>query len=190
MKNENYIVILCFNKFNLTETLLNSLLRYEGDHIDKVIVVDNGSTDPETEKGLLFWTESQLIPIEVLLLKENIGFTLGANTGLKLATGEPAEHRAIFLISNDVKIHGKFIEQACDLLFGARRYLVGNRHIVFDSGWNTFGGKVFDYLEGYFLAATSDGWRDLGYFDERYAPFDMEDVDLSTTAKTKGYKLA
>src|SRR3989304_4269691 len=106
MKNENHIVTLCYNKFELTETLLNGLLRYEGDHIDKVIIVDNGSIDPETEKGLLFWTESQLLPVEIHRINGNVGFTKGANIGLRLSTGAQAEPRAIFLISNDVKIHG------------------------------------------------------------------------------------
>jgi len=39
------------------------------------------------------------------------------------------------------------------------------------------------------MATTKDGWEEIGYFDERFAPSDMEDVDSSTTAKSLGYEL-
>ena len=40
------------------------------------------------------------------------------------------------------------------------------------------------------LIAKKEHWEELGYFDERYAPHDFEDVDLSTTALSKGFNLA
>jgi len=40
------------------------------------------------------------------------------------------------------------------------------------------------------LSASKEVWESLGYFDERYAPCDMEDVDLSVTAAKKGLPLA
>jgi GT2 family glycosyltransferase len=67
--------------------------------------------------------------------------------------------------------------------------LIGNRRIDWDTGWNTFDGKIFEYLEGWFLAATNDVWKSLGYFDPSYAPYDMEDIDIATTAKVHNYNL-
>ena len=180
--NKISVVILTYNKWELTEQLVKDLEKHEKENIDEILVVDNGSTE-----GRVFDNPFDCLVYE--RIEENIGFTLGFNHGLKLATGEIAEKKAIFAISNDVRIHGVFIQQATDLLFGARRCLVGNDHLAFDTGWNKFNGVTYDYLAGHFLAATSDGWRELGYFDERFAPNDYEDVDLSTTAKKKGYKL-
>ena len=122
-------------------------------------------------------------------MPKNEGFTLACNRGLRFVDKILAKRHIAFLISNDVQVKGKFIEQAADILFGARRAFVGNNLLSHDTGWNTFDGVTYSYLEGWFLAATSDGWRDLGYFDENYAPFDFEDVDISQTAKKKGYKL-
>lgn len=182
--SKNVIVIPTYNTWNLTQNLVNDLIKYEKNNIDEIIIVDDAST----MKGVVVPT-NQSVSISYLANESNLGFTLTANKGLKMAVGELAEKRLVFLISNDVQVHGKFIEQAEDILFGARRAFVGNQHIVFGTGWNDFGSRVFDYLEGSFLACTSDGWKDIGFFDTNYAPFDMEDVDISTTAKMKGYKL-
>ena len=171
------IVIPTFNRYDLVQELLDGIT----EKVDQVIVVDDCSSEvAELQTDL---------PVFVASTPKRSGFTLASNYGLKLALAPFAQPSAVFLISNDVRFHGKFIQQSLDILLGAKQALVGNRHINFDSGWNTFNGKTFDYLEGFFLAATSDGWRDLGFFDENYAPHDFEDVDLSTTAKQKGYKL-
>ena len=183
------IVIPIHNKWPLCQNLLNDLLKHEKDNIDEIIVANNTPEDAEIEGGLEFWTESKLLPVTSIVSDFNSGFTINANNGLRYCDKPIASRHITFLISNDVRIGGKFIEKTADILFGARKSLVGNRHIAFDSGWNKFDGIVFDYLEGWFLACTSDGWRELNYFDPAYAPFDYEDVDISTTAKSKGYKL-
>lgn len=175
------IVIPTYNTWKLTQGLLDGLSRHESERIDHVTIVNDCSTDTggiETD-----------LPFYILNLPKNSGFPIACNEGLKINCSQIAEKRIVFLISNDVIVNGKFIEQAADILFDARRYLVGNRYITFDTGWNTFEGKTFPYLEGWFYGATSDGWKDIGFFDENYYRFDYEDIDLSTTAKTKGYKL-
>lgn len=181
------IVIPVYGNWHLLRRLLDGLHRYEAENIDDVIVVDDCS--PDIDRLHQLFTDHPL-KFSVLGNEENLGFTKTSNIGLRFATGELAEKKMIFLVSSDVSFHGRFVEDAEEILFSARRHFLGNRHIVFDSGWNNFNGKVFDYLEGWFLGATSDGWRDLGYFDVNYAPHDFEDVDISTTAKVKGYKLA
>lgn len=174
------IVIPVYNRWDLVHQLLTDLVRHERDLIDEVVVVDDCS--PEE------YNLEVPLPIRYFRNQVNLGFTLSSNNGLVWAT-QGTENRMVFLISSDVRIHGKFISRAEDVLLGAKRALVGNRHIAFDSGWNTFDGITFDYLEGWFLGATSDGWKDLGFFDSSYAPHDFEDIDLSTKAKKKGYKL-
>ncbi len=186
--HKNIIVTLQYNKIELTNRLMVDLSRYESELIDKIIVVDNGS---KNNCGLAWYEnwKTSSSPIHFEGLEKNLGFTLGANHGLKEACKHAEERDLVFLISNDVQINGKFIEQAESYLLQPRPVLVGNRHINFDSGWNTFAGKTFDYLEGYFLATTALGWRELNYFDPAYAPFDFEDVDLTTKAHSLGYKI-
>ena len=66
--------------------------------------------------------------------------------------------------------------------------LVGNFTQSQLDGMN-FDGKIFPYLEGWLLAFTKDAWNEIGGFDPIYAPNDAEDIDFSTTALSKGYKL-
>jgi GT2 family glycosyltransferase len=181
-----------WNKWNLTERLLEGLRKNEAENIDEIHIVDNGSEFPNEVKDLNMWGayyNSVCFNVYVHRLERNLGFTLGANHGLKSACKYTEERDLIFLISNDVQINGKFIEQAESVLLQPNPALVGNRHINFDSGWNLHGEILYDYLEGYFLATTKLGWQELGFFDPNYAPYDAEDIDLSTTAKKKGYKL-
>lgn len=184
------VVIPVYKNWHLCQSLLKSLHQHEKDNIDEVIIVDDSVGDAEVEGGLDFWIDSRLLPVTVIRNEMNSGFTITSNNGLRYADKPLATKHVTFLISTDVLVNGKFVEQGADVLLGARKTLIGNRLLFGDAGWNSFGGRVFDYLEGWFLAATSDGWRDLGYFDENYAPFDYEDIDLSTTAKSKGYRLA
>ena len=182
------IVTLCYNKWNLTHQFLYDLYRREGDLIDKVIVIENASTDEEVRGGLNYWTN--LWPkVSVAWQLVNLGFTIGANTGLKLACENAEKDHLVFLISNDVHISGKFIHQAADILLQEKKYFVGNKLLANDTGWNRFGDRIFPYLEGYFLAATAHGWNEIGYFDENYAPYDFEDIDISTKASSLGYRL-
>jgi GT2 family glycosyltransferase len=180
------IVTLCFNHYQLTNTLLYGLHNYERANTKRVIVVDNASSD-ETQDGLAYW--KTLWPaVEVVRQPYNLGFTLGANVGLKLATQGVKNDQLVFLISNDVQIRGKFIQQTADIV-SSQKSLVGNTLVAHDSGWNKFGDKIYEYLDGSFLATTAGGWKDLGYFDPKYAPGDFDDVDASTTAKKLGYEL-
>lgn len=187
--HKNIVVTLMYNKAYLTDALLKGLAKHEKDGIDKVIIVDNGTTEKDSLWQMRQWACCFPFDIQIETLDDNLGFTLGANYGLQVADEDPFENNLVFLISNDVEIRGKFIEQSEQIFNEGKLTLIGNRHVNWDSGWNCFNGKIFDYLEGYFLAATSSGWRHLNYFDPNYAPFDYEDIDLSAKAKEKGFRL-
>lgn len=163
----------------MTQRLLLDLEKQEKDNIDEIIVVDDCSPEPPNIISNL--------NMRIVQTEQNSGFTLAANLGLDIASADD-DQQVVFLISNDVRIHGKFIWKTRDLL-SDWRCLIGNRHINWNSGWNTFDDVVYDYLDGHFLATTGRSWRDLGFFDPIYAPGDFEDVDISTAARSKGYRL-
>jgi len=184
----NIIVIPIYKKSHLCQQVLNGIRKHESGNVGRIIVTNNSPDDPGVNGCLEFWQSSELLPLEVINNSENIGFTLSANVGLRAACENSSEDDAVFLISNDVVINGKFASTASSVLT-SQKCLLGHKLLSRDTGWNTFDGNMFPYIEGYFLACTSSGWKDLGYFDPSYAPFDFEDVDLSTTAISKGYKL-
>lgn len=188
-----HIVIPVHNNWELTHSLLWNLYKHEKSNIDTVLVVDDASTDVEVTSGLAWWEANPTNSLRVFgkRLPENIGFLHTANSGLRdlqFIQNQDANDLVI-LLSNDVHVYGGFIDQIKEILKSNVKSLVGGVLYQQDTGWNKFGDKIFPYVEGWLLATTLGNWNELGQFDERYAPNDFEDVDVSTTALLKGYEL-
>ena len=81
MEYKTSIVIPVFNKPELLDNLLTGLL-HEKNQIDEVLIMDNASTD-NMQELYTRWVDGNELPVRVILNKENIGFTLNANKGLK-----------------------------------------------------------------------------------------------------------
>ncbi|MHB1047377.1 MAG: glycosyltransferase [Thermoanaerobaculia bacterium] len=88
------IVVLCWNRWSLTEKCL-ATIRERTDLTDvEVLVVDNGSTD-ETPARL-----AAMPWLKVLTLPENLGFVRGNNAGIRAV--DPAND--VLLLNNDVEV--------------------------------------------------------------------------------------
>lgn len=179
MADKVSIVILNYNGWQMTHNLLFDLYKHCAS-IDEVLVVNNGCTEAESFTGLQWWMDKPMLPVRELRIDKNVGFLLAANAGMREATGD-----IIILISNDVRIRGDIVLRIRSILKDQPDILIGGKYYDWDTGWNTFDGKIYAYLEGWLLATYKDTWIELGYFDERYAPNDYEDIDLSTTALSK-----
>lgn len=185
-----HIVIPVYNHYDLLHQLLGDLLRHEKDNIDTVLIVDDCSTESTVRAGLDWWKSTKLLPIQVISTEENSGFLKTSNLGLRTAhrIKNSEDNDIVILISTDVRIYAKFIPEVKELM-SSEKSLVGGVLYAHDTGWNVFDGKLFPYLEGWLLATTLGNWKELEYFDEKYAPSDYEDMDISTTAKQMGYSL-
>lgn len=174
------VVIPQYNHWELTHSLLFDL--YNWCHgIDEVLLVDNGSTEKD---GRDWWLGNKMLPLRVERLEENIGFLKAANYGMSKAKGD-----ILILISNDVQVREDIVTKISTFIRETKLTMMGGRFLEFDTGWNTFDGHMFPYLEGWLLACWKLHWQDVGGFDERFAPNDYEDIDFSTTALHKGYTL-
>lgn len=178
------IVLPTYNHYQLTHQALFDIYRWSNS-VNEVVIVNDASTDEEVASGLDWWKGSGMLPIREIRAKENKGFLRSSNLGLKRATGDVK-----ILMSNDVRLYGDIVQPILVQLNNNPKSLVGATLYMHDTGWNTFDGKTFPYIEGYLLAMTSDGWEDVGYFDDDFAPFDFEDIELSTKAQAKGYELS
>ena len=174
------IVIPFYNRWELTHQLLWDIYNQCRD-VDDVVVVNNGSTETH---GLSWWQDSKMLPLRVVSLVPNRGFLLGSNAGLKAAMGD-----VVALISNDVRVKANLTGYLRATFTLHDHVIAGGRLLAGDTGWNNFNGRIFPYVEGWLIAASSPAWKELNYFDERYAPNDYEDVDFSTSAIQAGYKL-
>ena len=182
MDDKVSIVIPNYNRWDLTHILLFGLYQRCAS-IDEIIVVNDGCTQEESFSGLDWWKSTELLPVRELRLKKNVGFLKASNAGMKQATGD-----IIILISNDVIVRGDIVLRIRHILEDKKAF-VGGRLLDWNTGWNEFDGRIFPYLEGWLLAASTLSWEELDYFDGRYAPHDYEDVDISTNAISKGYQL-
>jgi GT2 family glycosyltransferase len=169
------VVIPVFNHWNFTHQLIANL-KSSFYPMEEIIIVNDASTSVDTATGVAFWKRTGLLTIKYIELEENVGFTLAANIGLQAAKGD-----IIVLANNDIKIEGKntrlWLEKSL-----TRNMLAGGKVYRNDTGWNRFGGSIVPYVDGYFLAAYKETWKDLGYFDPAYAPGDFEEIDLARKA--------
>ena len=174
-------VIPIWNNFNLINQLLVDTMTYSTP--DEVIIVDDCSTDKATLDGIQWWTQNYA-SVKVLRPPENLGFLKACNYGVSKAEGE-----IICLISSDVRVEDDLAKTVRELLLADSKVLIGGILYSHNTGWNDFKNRICPYIEGWLICCTKEAWIDLGGFDERYAPHDMEDVCLSTTALSKGYTL-
>lgn len=195
-----YVIIPHYNNWALTHARLWELYKHCREHIKEVIVVDDCSTDENTPGGLGWWAEFQVkydFKVSAIRTPQNLNFLGACNFGLADTVSKCDDDDLIILLSNDVEIRTDFISQmeqkvsqypisehshSYKVLFGGTLY-------THDTGWNTFDGRIFPYLEGWLLATTAKNWKMIGYFDTRFAPCDYEDMDLSTKARLWGWEL-
>ena len=95
-------IMVCYNNWEFTRNALDSFFEYlDPVHQSKgieLIIVDNASTD-ETAKWIQGYKEfyNGIVDIEIVNLKQNHGYILGANAGLAEAKGE-----IVTILNNDL----------------------------------------------------------------------------------------
>ena len=199
------IILLCYNKVDLTFQCLRSLLR-EVDLADTEIVVVNNASSDRTEE-LLAYFEGH---VRVVNIKVNAGCVGGNNVGAAAARG-----KYLVFLNNDTVVLpgwlGPLVETAeKDPRVGA----VGSMFIYPDWTLQEAGGIVWsngralhygcgkspddrrfsfarevDYCSGASLLVRKDLFDRLGGFDTRYAPIYYEDMDICFGVRSLGHKV-
>jgi len=179
------IAILVYNGWSYTSKLLMDVSAYCS-HVHEIVLVDNCSTDPQVSRGLALFVADKSLPVRVVKTKENSGFIGGMNFAISQCTGD-----VVALLTNDIRIlNPKFVDLVVGRFEEDEYILLGAQCHSHDVGWNRFGNTIFPYMNGHILIATNKFWEESGGFDTRYSPSDFEDVDISTTALKKGYRLS
>ncbi len=200
------ILVLCWNKLELTKTCMAALRRNTPEGLYELILVDNASTDGTRE--YLLGLERECNNVRVLLNSENLGFVGGNNAGAPLASTD----NLIFL-NNDTEPQPGWLE-ALLRIFAAdpRAGAVGAKLVYPDgrlqeaggiifsdaSGWNYGRGqnprdprfnfvREVDYCSGACLMVRRQLFGD--GFDTRFAPAYYEDTDLCFRARQDGWRV-
>lgn len=202
-----YCVVLNYNGLDLNDICISSLLKTNYPN-NKILFVDNGSSDESVEK-----IRNQFPSVEILENGSNLFFAKGNNRGIRVALQRGADY--IFILNNDTKTDPSclsllisFMEEmpqtgACQPLLcrmdnpeliasaGCRLSLSGRAwDDYFNTPSNALGitPRQVTGVTGGAMLVRAEVLRKVGLFDEKYRMY-FEDVDLSLRILKEGYNL-
>lgn len=186
------IVIVGWNKFELTRACLESIRENTPPDRYRIIYVDNGSRFPGFDALIADYPD-----VVSVRLNENTGFPHGANVGLALSLVNDGDY--VVLMNNDVEIpegHDSWLERwsarmthpkigavgaVSDRVFGFQRR---EREIP-----GTFAQQV-PALIFFAVMLRKDAVRKVGLLDERFTPGNYEDFDYSVRLTRANWTMA
>ncbi len=198
------IIIPVYNQIHYTYACLESILEFTKDVTYEVIIADDVSTDATKDLGL--YSENLVISRN----SENQGFLRNCNQAAAKAKG-----RYLMFLNNDTKVTEGWLSSLVTLITSDPSIgMVGSKLVYPDgrlqeaggiiwsdgSGWN-YGRlddpdkaeynyvKDVDYISGAAILLSNELWKQIGGFDERFAPAYCEDSDLAFEVRKAGYRV-
>lgn len=201
------IVILNYNGANDLPLCLYSLRQIDYPNY-KVIVVDNHSEDDSVSLIRKKFKEVKLIEN-----KENLGFALGNNIGIKQALKDGADY--VLILNPDTKVSRSFLKKLVVLaekepqagILGPRICYLQRAKIIWFAGgkinwWRgrgehlgfeqknqkEEGPKECDFITGCAMLIKKEVFNKIGFFAPDYFLY-YEDLDFCQRAKEAGFKI-
>jgi GT2 family glycosyltransferase/glycosyltransferase involved in cell wall biosynthesis len=197
------VIMVLFNRFELTMLALSSLRDHFSGAIE-LVLVDNDSRDATRRIGEF------VLGAKILRNKANIGFLRGCNMALAHVTAP-----AVLLLNNDTELAHGAVTGALARLESAENIGAVGGKIIRTNGllqeagsiiWNdgTTSGYLrdaapnvaeanfmrdVDYCSAVFLLCRTALVQRLGGFDDAYAPAYFEDADLCVRMIRAGYRI-
>lgn len=174
-------VVPVINKPQLALTFVQNLSSTQPYGEWEIVFVDNGSEGP-TRAVLQMLSKHYAPYVRVVTNEKNEGFGPANNIGAAHCT----ESGVIIFTQTDVEFQDNVLTLLKNVQHGT---VYGPRLFSGDTGWNNFDGRLVPYLEGWFLALTTQTWMKSPHFDPIYWPADFEDVDWSFALAHEGVAL-
>lgn len=168
----------------------------------EIIVVDDNSTDQSL--NVLRNFSKQHSTLKILSNAKNLGFSPTVNRSVKAASGE-----IVILLNSDVYPEKDFLEPLLRHFKDGKMFAVGCLDRSVEQGEVILRGRgLGEWMKGFLIhrrgevdktstlwvsggsgAFRKSIWEKLNGFNELYAPFYYEDIDLSYRALKSGYKI-
>lgn len=186
-------VSIVIPNFNGKDLLAKNLPNILACGAEEAIVLDDGSTDGSSQ-----FLKSNFPQVKLLTSTKNLGFVPSVNRLFEETSGE-----VVVLLNNDVWVDKKFLPPLIKHFSNPKVFAV-NCHeegegpaeaflrdgfFEFRRGRESQELKKSSWASGGSAAYNREIWRKLGGFDEVFAPFYFEDVDLSFRAIKAGFEI-
>jgi GT2 family glycosyltransferase len=198
------VIVPAFNQAEYTVCCLASLHRYPPEASYEVVVVDDASSDA-TERLL-----GAITGLRYLRNPENLGFLRTANRGAAQARG-----RYLLFLNNDTQVLPGWLDRLLEVFATHPDAGIVGAKLIYPSGHLQEAGAALrrdgtvdliglndhpakpqynilrevDHCSGACLLIETALFRELGGFDEIYAPAYFEDCDLSLRVRERGRKI-
>ena len=198
------IIIPVYNQFEYTYYCLAAILKQSEGVSYEVIIADDCSTDLTTQ------IEEVVEGITVLHNENNLRFLHNCNNAAKYAKG-----KYLVFLNNDTQVQKNWLRPLVDILQKDETVGMTGSKLVYADGWLQEAGGIFwkdasawnygnrknpddpefnyvkevDYISGASIMIRASLWKEIGGFDERFAPAYYEDSDLAFEVRKHGYKV-
>lgn len=198
------IIIPVYNQFGYTYNCLKSILENTQDVSYEIIIGNDCSTD------LTAKIQKIVSNIRVVTNKTNLRFLRNCNHAASFAKGE-----FIFFLNNDTQVHANWLSSLVELMDKDESIGMCGSKLVYENGqlqeaggilwrdgsaWNY--GKLqdpdapeysyvkdVDYISGAAILIRTALWKEIGGFDELFAPAYNEDSDLAFEVRKRGKRV-
>jgi len=198
------IIIPVYNKFDLTYQCVRSIQEHGAEIPYEIVIVDDCSRDETLFANFVFSGGIRLVRNSA-----NSGFVRTCNRGFEAARGE-----YVVFLNNDTQVKPRWLDELYETLQRDPKIgIVGSKLLFPDGRLQECGGIIWrlgdgwnwgrdqdpadprfcymrdtDYVSGAALMIKSSLFRELGCFDEEYAPAYYEDTDLCFKVRQHGYR--
>lgn len=195
------IIITTYNQEKLLEACLESLKKTNYKNYKIYFLDDSG-------KGEIGKRIKKKFKIDVIINKENLGFSKSNNVGIKKVLKE-FDPDYILLLNDDTEIVDKnWLKKLVEIGNSDDKIgILGGRIIYPDGSLQNVGGYLkkwkivkeldenkkdifeVDHVMGAFMLMKKEVLDKIGLLDEVYSPFLLEDTDYCLRAKKTGFKI-